>query len=35
MRFSARAQNTPDKRIDYTERKAKPRDVIPDTYFAG
>ena len=35
MRFSARAQNTPDKRIDYTERKPKPRDVIPDTYFAG
>jgi mannose-6-phosphate isomerase-like protein (cupin superfamily) len=35
MRFSARAQNTPDKRIDYTERKAKQRDVIPDTYFAG
>jgi mannose-6-phosphate isomerase-like protein (cupin superfamily) len=35
MRFSARAQNTPDKRIDYTERKPKPREVIPDTYFAG
>jgi mannose-6-phosphate isomerase-like protein (cupin superfamily) len=35
MRFSARAQNTPDKRIDYTERKAKPREVIPDEYFQG
>ena len=35
MRFSARAQNTPDKRIDYTERKAKPREVIPDAYFEG
>ena len=35
MRFSARAQNTLDKRIDYTERKTKPREVIPDTYFAG
>ena len=35
IRFSARAQNTMDKRIDYTERKPKPREVIPDTYFQG
>ena len=35
MRFSARAQNTLDKRIDYTERNPKPREVIPDTYFEG
>ena len=35
MRFSARAQNTPDKRIDYTERKAKPQDVVPGEYFEG
>jgi len=35
IRFSARAQNTLDKRIDYTERKPKPRDVIPDSYFQG
>jgi mannose-6-phosphate isomerase-like protein (cupin superfamily) len=35
IRFSARAQNTPDKRIDYTERKEKPRDVIPGAYFEG
>ena len=33
MRFSARAQDTVDKRINYTERKEKPREVIPDTYF--
>jgi mannose-6-phosphate isomerase-like protein (cupin superfamily) len=33
MRFSARAQDTPDKRINYTERKEKPRELIPDTYF--
>ncbi|MBI2988968.1 MAG: cupin domain-containing protein [Deltaproteobacteria bacterium] len=35
MRFSARAQDTADKRIDYTERKEKPRDVIPGVYFKG
>ena len=35
MRFSARAQNTMDKRVDYTERKAKPREVIPDAFFTG
>jgi len=35
MRFSARAQNMIDKRIDYTERKEKPRDVIPGAYFEG
>lgn len=35
MRFSARAQDTIDKRIDYTQRKEKPRDVIPGAYFEG
>ncbi len=35
MRFSARAQNTPDKRINYTERKEKPREVIPGAFFEG
>jgi hypothetical protein len=29
MRFSARAQDTIDKRIDYTERKEKPRASFP------
>ncbi len=35
MRFSARAQDTVDRRIDYTERKEKPRDVVPGAYFEG
>jgi mannose-6-phosphate isomerase-like protein (cupin superfamily) len=35
MRFSARAQDTVDKRVDYTERKEKPRDVIAGAYFEG
>lgn len=35
LRLSARAQDTPDKRIDYTARRALPREVVPDSYFEG
>ena len=35
MRFSARVKDHIDRRIDYTERKAKPREVIPDAFFEG
>jgi len=35
MRFSARAQDTPDKRTDYTERKRKPQELVPGAYFEG
>ncbi len=35
LRFSARAQDTENKRINMTERKALPREVLPDTYFEG
>jgi mannose-6-phosphate isomerase-like protein (cupin superfamily) len=35
MRFSARVKDGVDKRIDYTERKEKPREVIPRAYFEG
>jgi mannose-6-phosphate isomerase-like protein (cupin superfamily) len=35
MRFSARVKDHVDRRIDYTERKQKPREVIPGAYFEG
>jgi mannose-6-phosphate isomerase-like protein (cupin superfamily) len=35
IRFSARVKDHIDRRIDYTERKPKPREVIPDAFFEG
>jgi len=35
VRFSARVKDHIDRRIDYTERKPKPREVIPDAFFEG
>ena len=35
MRFSSRVKDHIDRRIDYTERKKKPQEVIPDAYFEG
>lgn len=35
LRLSARAQDTVEKRTDYTERKVKPREVIAGAYFEG
>jgi mannose-6-phosphate isomerase-like protein (cupin superfamily) len=35
LRFSARVKDHIDRRIDYTERKPKPREVIPDSFFEG
>ena len=35
LRFSARVKDHIDRRIDYAERKAKPREVIPGAFFEG
>jgi mannose-6-phosphate isomerase-like protein (cupin superfamily) len=35
LRFSSRVKDHIDRRIDYTERKPKPREVVPDTFFQG
>jgi mannose-6-phosphate isomerase-like protein (cupin superfamily) len=35
MRFSSRVKDHIDRRIDYTERKQKPQELIPDAYYEG
>jgi mannose-6-phosphate isomerase-like protein (cupin superfamily) len=35
MRFSARDKDHIDRRIDYTERKPKPQEMVPDAFFQG
>jgi hypothetical protein len=33
LRFGARDQNTENTRINYTERKEKPKEVVAGSYF--
>jgi mannose-6-phosphate isomerase-like protein (cupin superfamily) len=33
VRVGANAQDVENKRVDYSERRAKPREVVPDRYF--
>jgi mannose-6-phosphate isomerase-like protein (cupin superfamily) len=35
IRFSARVKDHIDRRIDYTERKPKPQELIPGAYYEG
>ena len=35
LRMGARAQDAENTRVNYTERKEKPREVVPGSYFQG